>query len=147
MRMKVGPVRSECVPLLMCFLVTLPACQSGKPRKPTYPAEGKVLFEGRPTPRATVWLHPVDKADPKAPRPFGVVQKDGTFQLSTYERNDGAPAGQYRASVFWRKLEAHGDSEGDSLLPGRYQNPETAELPIIDIKEGPNVIPPLQLQR
>jgi hypothetical protein len=125
--------------------LTCAACGGGKEKAELYPAEGKVFVEGKPAHRAIVWLHPVEPSE--APRPHGTVDKDGTFRLSTYDANDGAPAGSYRVTVFWHAPGQFGDDDGDSLLPARYMNPTTSDLPVLVISEGDNLLPPLQLTR
>lgn len=57
---------------------------------PTYPVSGKVLFtDGSPVKVGTVELksreHPIQAR--------GKIDTDGTFQLTTYNENDGAVAG------------------------------------------------------
>ena len=116
-------------------------------RLPLYPVEGKVYFATRPAANAHVWLHPVEKGDLICPRPHGLVQQDGSFKLSTYDKEDGAPAGAYRATITWSKAsKLKGDHEGESLLPPHYQDPLNSGLPILVIKQQPTVLPPLLLE-
>jgi hypothetical protein len=124
------------------------ACSAcGNNGKALYPAEGKVLCNGKPATRAIIWLHPVEKTEPGMPRPHGTVDKDGSFRLSTHENNDGAPAGKYRVAVFWKAQGKLGDEDGASLIPPRYMNPNTSGLHTVEIKEGPNQIPPITLNK
>jgi hypothetical protein len=121
------------------------ACSGSKEKAELYPADGKVLVDGKPAHRAIVWLHPVEPSE--APRPHGTVDRDGTFRLSTYNANDGAPAGSYRVTVFWHAPGKFGDEDGESLLPARYMNPATSGLPVLVISEGSNELPPLKLTK
>ena len=75
---------------LLAGVLLLGAACSG--RKTVYPVTGKVLFEGRPAAGAVVQFHPQDKADSNAVAPLGQVGADGTFRLTTYAHEDGAPA-------------------------------------------------------
>jgi hypothetical protein len=112
-----------------------------------------VLFEDKPAVGAIVWLHPLETIDEKDPtvraeiqRPRGIVEDDGSFQMSTYGTKDGAPIGRYLVTVFWTK-NAGGDDGGEDLLPPRYQDPKTSGLPVIEIKSEPNELPPFRLTR
>jgi hypothetical protein len=126
------------VPSLLAAALSLASSACGNNGKELQPVEGKIICDGKPATRAIVWLHPVDKVEPSTPRPHGTVDKDGFFKLSTYEGNDGAPAGKYRLAVFWKAPGNHGDKDGESLLPAHYMNPNTSGLPTVEIKEGSN---------
>jgi hypothetical protein len=69
------------------------SCGDGEDRKPVYPVQGQLVVDGKPARGAYVLFHPVNDADPQATRPHGQVSQDGTFLLSTYRVNDGAPSG------------------------------------------------------
>jgi hypothetical protein len=127
------------------FLLSSTGCGDGK--KPLYPTEGQVFFEKKPAHGAVVWLHPVDAGDSKSPRPHARVDKDGNFRLGTFDVGDGAPPGKYRVVIVWNDGVKSGDEPGKSLLPARYQNPEKSGLPIVEIKEGSNQLPPIYLSQ
>src|SRR5262249_26962857 len=57
---------------------------------------GQAFFRDQPIPKAAVVLDPVWTKEPSFPRPKGVVGDDGSFALSTYGQEDGAPEGEYR---------------------------------------------------
>jgi hypothetical protein len=96
-----------------------------------YPAGGSVFFNGKAAAGAIVRVHGVEAAMPR-----GVVQKDGTFALTTYEAGDGAPAGRYRVSVYWRRQGQEDGDEGPFLIPERYSRPESSGLEI-EVKAAP----------
>ncbi len=128
----------------------LAGCGTGQ--KAVFPATGKVMFQGKPAPKAVVWLHPeTSDGGPGEVRPRGEVADDGSFSLSTYKTDDGAPAGRYRVVVFWYKNwlrpAGNGDELGENLLPARYQDPANSGLPIVEIVEGTNAIPTIELKR
>ena len=68
----------------------------------------------------------------------GANNPGGAFALSTYEANDGAPAGSYAVTVEWRepRYDAAG-RPGRNQLPGRYADPRTSGL-AVEIKRGTN---------
>jgi len=133
--------------IVFALVIGMAACERPTP---LYPAKGRVLFEGKPIPKAVVWLQP-DTDEPTKHRPRGDVDADGYFELSSEKPGDGAPAGRYRATVFWyqnwTKPAERGDDLGANLLPPRYQNAQKAGLPIVEIKAEPNVIPTFELKR
>jgi hypothetical protein len=113
--------------VLAAVALTLPSC--GSSRKPVYPVTGHLYLKHKPVAGATVIFHPV-KADPtEVAKPAGRVEDDGTFKLTTYDKGDGAPEGDYVVTVEWRApkrtpLEQH---PGDRLR-GRYSDPKTSTL-------------------
>jgi tetratricopeptide (TPR) repeat protein len=119
-------------------------------RVPVFPVQGKIEYEGKPIPNATIFLHPVGEQAAGIPRPRGIVKEDGSFVLGTYDRDDGIPAGAYKVSVQWFKKAELKDQESGrlqrNLLPTRYAAAETSGL-ALQIKEGENQIPVLKLKR
>lgn len=122
----------------------LPACQPGTGRKPTFPVTGKVLLNGKPAEHATVVLHPTS-AGPDEPRPHGTVGPDGSFKLTTYEPDDGAPAGDFRVTVeLW--LAGRPEEGPTSRLPAKYAKPDTSGL-TVTVNAGPTELKPIELKK
>ena len=68
----------------------------------TYPASGTITINGDAPEGAVVELHSVgEQPDVRNSRPWGIVQADGTYTLSTYEAGDGAPPGEYAVTLRW----------------------------------------------
>jgi hypothetical protein len=114
---------------------------------PVYPVQGKLTMNGEPLAGATLVFYRTDKppeGSAKTP-PRARTNEDGTFSVSTYSGNDGAPAGRYRVTASWK-----GGDEGvvtqeqrDSMpekLPRTYQNPKITKLRA-EIQEGDNDLP------
>jgi hypothetical protein len=125
--------------LLAVFLVST-SCGSKGTR--VYAVKGKVFYQGKPTPGATVLFIPVG-SNAGAVRPHATVEEDGTFQIGTYLLHDGAQPGRYDVTVVWTRP-AHGDNEGETLIPLRYGDPATSELHV-EVKAQANELPPFQL--
>jgi hypothetical protein len=123
------------------ILLCTASCAGG--RKPVVPVRGKVLFHGQPAAGASIVFHPADKQDPRPAYPGAEVGPDGSFQLTTYRPNDGAPVGKYVVTVIWLKVD-QGKVRQYSPLPGRYSNPATSGLEAT-ITQGSNELPPFQL--
>jgi hypothetical protein len=121
------------------------ACSScGPAPKKVFPVEGKLLYDGRPAKGAFVFFHPVGANDfTRGDQPRGVVGDDGTFHITTYNRNDGAPPGKYTVTVHWEPKGIGGDDEGDSPFH-RYLTPDTSPLHA-EVKEAPTVLEPFTL--
>ena len=118
-------------------------CGNNEPdRAKVYPARGSVSFKGKPAAGAIVRVHDVSGALVSR----GVVQKDGTFALTTNEAGDGIPAGRYRVSVYWRRQTSDDEPDGPSLLPDRYSRPESSGLEIEVRAEPENKLSPFILK-
>jgi hypothetical protein len=120
------------------------AC-GGSSRKPTFPVTGKLLWDGKPIPNASVVFHPVKEDTPEPLRPRGKTKEDGSFTLTTYDTDDGAPAGEYRLSVeLW--LGGRPDEGPSNRLPPQLGNPETSRL-TATVAASPNDLKPIDLRR
>jgi hypothetical protein len=108
-----------------------------------------VVYQGKPAENALVVFHPADAATTLVARPSGRVGADGSFQLSTYLTNDGAPAGEYVVVIIWpvgRKPGTAVDAgEGPDRLENRYSNPQTSRWRI-RLREGKNELEPFELE-
>ncbi|MEN6408071.1 MAG: hypothetical protein ABFC77_16575 [Thermoguttaceae bacterium] len=95
-------------------------------RSPIAPATGKVLFNGKPLQFGLVMFVP-DHGRPAE----GEIQSDGTFQLTTYQKNDGAVIGHHRVAITCEKSSKSGEVEespGPSLIPPKYSEYKTSGL-------------------
>lgn len=75
------------------------------------------MFQGEPLPEGEVHLIP---EDPQANPASGMIKEDGTFQLSTYERHDGATVGMHMVTI---NIPAHLDGsvpDPPIQLPKQY---------------------------
>ena len=117
-------VRTLVIAPLALTALLMASCSKDSSRKPTFPVTGKVVLPGgKPVEHATVVLHPVDEAGPEAVKPRGKVGPDGTFTITTYEGQDGAPAGQYRVTVELWLTSGKCDEGPTSRLPQNYSGP------------------------
>lgn len=101
-------------------------CGKSKARdlKPVVTVKGRVLFRGQPATRAIVVFHPISDPNPRALRSNGTVGPDGSFSLTTFVKDDGAPKGEYAVTVYWPDA---------SKKPGkRMEGPEEEEQDLPD---------------
>lgn len=87
-------------PFVLLAIVLLAGC-GGKPG--LHPVSGKVTFKGGKLPPAEIAIirfEPVTgtTAEGETKGASGDIQPDGTYQLTTLDRNDGAYAGDYKVS-------------------------------------------------
>jgi hypothetical protein len=122
----------------------MPSC--GKSRKPVYPVHGTILDnEGKPAVGAIIIFHSTDTSDASSTNPAAVVAEDGSFAITTYETGDGAPEGEYVATIEWRKRQGFGGPEGPDLLGGQLSDKATSQLRFKVEKQPDNVLEPIKL--
>ena len=133
--------------MALSFLILSPSgCSKVSDHLPVYSVRGKVLLGDKPAAGALVLFHAKTDANAAVPRPHGRVAQDGTFSLSTYEAEDGAPAGDYVVTIDWRKdLPAHVPG-APKLLPTRYSAPHQSPLRAT-VEPADNQLQPFQLSR
>ncbi|NCA10574.1 hypothetical protein EBR56_01990 [bacterium] len=118
---------------------------SGGPSCVVHPAAGIARAGHVPLVGAQIRLHPRGMTLPDDATPSATVQDDGTFAFTTFEKGDGAPAGDYVATVQWFRLGPDGGAGGNEL-PKRYASPTTSPL-TVTIREGTNDLPPFTFHR
>ena len=96
----------------------------------TAPVKGKVTSQGKPVTTGQIFFHPIEDKNKPANRPgkaaFANLEKDGSFQLSTYGINDGAVVGRHRVSY------EGPDGESEEGSPAPYLVPEDkAEVEVV----------------
>jgi hypothetical protein len=133
--------------LLCCsvMLVSLCSCNSNEyGDHPPYPASGKVLINGQPVKGLRVTLFPQSFSSERTIMPLGFTREDGSFDLSTYGPNDGAPAGDYRVTVYWPAFHRPRQKAPD-LLADRYSKPESSPL-MTHVDKGNNVLKTIEIE-
>src|ERR1700722_11735975 len=93
-----NPRRTGWLPAVSLIGVAgLIGCGSQPPRLSTYPVHGQVTCAGKPAVGVHVFLRRADGASvPEMPmNPRARTGPDGQFTMTTYDKNDGAPAGDY----------------------------------------------------
>ena len=133
--------------LLVAGLALMPlACRGDKARLPTFAVTGKVTIDGKPAEHATVVFHPAGASVPDAVKPRGKVGADGSFTLTTYDGNDGAPAGSYRVTVQLWLAGARSDDPPSNRLSPKLASPETSPL-TATVLAAPTTLEPFALKR
>jgi hypothetical protein len=140
---------------LVAALLALAGCGGSGSPKTCYPVSGELFVAGQPAGGAVIFFQPQDGSRPEewtAGFPRAVVQSDGKFQVSTYETDDGAPAGDYVLLVQWRpagsedsESEAAPEGQTTDRLGGKYMNPATSQLRAT-VGQAPTPLPRMDLQ-
>lgn len=138
--------RSVFLLILAALSLAQASCGGGDKRKPTFPVAGKVTLDGRPAEHATVILHPVGDSDPDAVKPRGKVAADGSFKLTTYETDDGAPAGEYRVTVELWLASSRADEPPSNRLSPKYGKVESSGLKAT-VNAAPTELAPIALKK
>jgi hypothetical protein len=117
-----------------------------KPWEKVYPAKGVLNYKGKPLGGAMITLIPQNSEFPDSVRPSATTKDDGTFELGTYSRSDGAPAGAYKALVLHFPVVGPKDnpSPGRNDLPAKYARPESTDL-TVEVSESSTELKPLEL--
>jgi hypothetical protein len=122
--------------------------QSG--RKAVYPVQGQVRAAGdQPAEGALVIFHPLGEAAGDSTKPLAYVKSDGSFHLTTYTQDDGAPEGEYAITIEWHSPNANpfaGKKETPDLLDGRYKDPAASKIHFTVEKKPANEVPTISVQ-
>jgi hypothetical protein len=122
--------------LLVVIAIAAACCGGcGRSTLEVAPVKGKVLLDKRPLTKGGVVTLPLAGRGA-----HGVIQPDGTFELSTYGNGDGASLGPHKVAVAAYEGEAMGPEadRGKLLVPKHYTNPESSGLTIEVTEDGPN---------
>jgi len=125
-------------------------CSDSKHR-PVYAVEGIVRYRGNPVEGARVMLYPEEQSKDRY-LPNGITGSDGKFKLTTYQTDDGAPAGRYKVSIAWTPPKAPPSTSDPAKatggvpskapeadrLHGKYGDPKTSGLTAEIKADGPN---------
>jgi hypothetical protein len=127
--------------VLVVLTMGLAGCGSGHAK--THRAGGKVIFrDGSPMPGGKIEFSPIGEVKSESgklpPNPAAVIDKDGTFRLTTYKPFDGALPGRYRVIVQELRYEAKfGQPPSKPTIDPKYTDYDTSGLQA-EIKEGAN---------
>jgi hypothetical protein len=137
----------------VCGAALLLSSCSKEKRLTVYPAHGQVFDKNhKPAAGAMVVLTLVGESDPDDKhKPSAKVGEDGSFALTTYLEGDGAPEGEYVATIIWPSEGKGGggfgpQKQGPDQLQGRYAKAKDSKLHFKIEKQPDNVLQPIQLE-
>jgi hypothetical protein len=130
--------------VVIACLIAFAGCGS-EARVPVFPVSGKVAFQGKPPAGAIVVLNPVGATTNDQVVPTGTVGNDGSFTLTAYEPGDGAPHGDYVATIQWYKVTKEAGGPGPNVIPKTYSNPKSSPVKV-SVGDGPLEIPAINIK-
>jgi hypothetical protein len=126
-----------------------------KGQLPVFPVSGQLTMGGQPMADAQLVFYPVEEL-PKGTspiRPRATTDEDGTFRVSTYASEDGAPAGNYHVTVSWKgppigpsgEVGVVGDEDNrPEKVPAAFRNPKFSRIKV-EVAAGENELTPWDL--
>lgn len=90
---------------------------SSAPQIATVPVQGRITYQGKPLSKGSITFQPDDDGQPA----HGEIQPDGTFELTTVAKGDGAVPGKHIVSVI--------GTEG-KLVPRKFHDNKTSPVQI-----------------
>lgn len=125
---------------LLCVLCLSACKEESSNRKATYPLTGQVYVDGVAPDSAIAvkCLHVkgIVKSNPTVSSAF--TEEDGKFAISTYEKGDGIPPGDYILTFYWGKRNVISTSYGGpDKLKGRYKDPKKSEFKVTVVEGEP----------
>ncbi|MGE3314845.1 MAG: hypothetical protein AB7O26_06970 [Planctomycetaceae bacterium] len=139
-------LRAACSCCLMSAAFIVSGCGKSHPVG-CYSVEGQVLMDDKPLYEARVVFHPLTPLPENIAKPIAVSDEQGKFSLTTFEKDDGAPPGEYAITVEYRELRLVGEEEirdGRDLLDPMFSDPKRTSLKY-EVIEGKNDVPPLKV--
>lgn len=120
----------------LVVLLAVGCAQSDNPK--TYPVTGKVTYRGKPVVSGMVMLTPVESGHAAT----GNLEKDGSFKLTTFKKDDGAVPGKYQVAVQAFPAEGAGLPGAEFAgkappVPMKYMSPASSGL-TAEIKPSDN---------
>ena len=136
----------QCAVMASLVLSVVGCSRSEKNHIAVHPVQGAIQFRGQPMDGALVSLHPKSAVD-GVPTPRATVAKDGTFTVTTFDGNDGAPEGDYVVTVQWYRPVRVGNDlvGGPNVVPAKYASAQTSDV-LIRIAAGENQLKPIQIR-
>ena len=141
--------RSALVALAFGSPALLAGCgESPEVKVAVIPVTGTVTVGGEKAVGARVTLHPQGHPLPEGRSAVGLVQNDGTFNVSLYDEPKGIPAGEYVATVDWFKpVTIDGQSGGGpNVVPKEYGKPDTSPIKV-SVKDSPVAMSTIEIKK
>ncbi len=106
---------------------------------------GSLKFDGKAPAGAKLVFHPLKiEGETLGAAPNARVKDDGSFSVSSYKPDDGAPAGEYAVTVEWFKVDDQG-APGPNVIPTLYSSPTTSPIKVTVSAGGPTTLDPIAI--
>lgn len=124
----------------IAWFPTIPGCRPDE-KLSLVPVTGQVFFEGKPAVGAVVTLHHLDPSVARRIQPTGIVEANGSFKIGTYDDEDGAPPGNYKATFEWS-----GSTNEAEALPETFSSPRLSNFNV-KVSASPTKLPPFEFHK
>ena len=134
-----SPRCSRCLPAFAVLaLYAAAGCSDPGDIGKTVNVKGKVLLGGEPLPGGQVQFHP-DAGNASKLVPFGQIESDGTYTLSTGSATKtakGAPLGKYKVTVNTKVPPTGTDPKPLPVIDPIYSDPAKTPLAVEVVESG-----------
>jgi hypothetical protein len=131
----------------IALMASAAGCSDGKLK--IYPVTGQVLYNGQPLKGVEIAFHPVDAKNNTGYPPHGKTDADGKYVLTTYIKDDGAPAGEFKVAIaFAVEAVDEGSDQSKKLsfqVPLKYHKTESSGISVL-VKPESNTLEPFKLE-
>ena len=142
--------RLRLVPVALLALAMFSGC-GGDGKLKVYVVKGQVLYNKEPLKGVDLAFHATNKSSDAGFPPHAKTDENGNFQLTTYLKDDGAPAGEFKVSIAFA-AEVAGEDDGSdqtrkiiAQVPVKYHKKETTPF-TVTIKPEANTLEPFALE-
>lgn len=117
----------------------------------TYPVTGTVLYNGEPLKGVDVAFHASDAKNAVGYPPHATTDAEGKFQMMTYRKDDGCPAGEFKVAFAFAVEVVGGDDGSDQTkkitfqVPVKYHKGETSGI-VVTVKPETQTLEPFKLE-
>ncbi len=136
--------------LSLATVPLLAGCGRSEKRIKVVPVSGKVSFYGQPPVGALIVLHPTSALEAADVAPSGTIKEDGSYQISVYGAADGAPPGEYVATIEWFRIvtgaNGEGGGRGPNVLPPKYAQKDLSPIKVT-VNASATEVPPITITR
>lgn len=138
-----GASRRRAMGSAAALLLLLTGC--GESWVEVAPVSGTVKVDGQNPEGARLTFNPVNPTSEDVVIPTAGVKADGSFTVTSYQSDDGAPPGEYVITIRWNKYDKEIGGAGPNVLPEIYADPKTSPIKVTVNAGGPTTLEPITL--
>lgn len=126
----------HCLWLLLLAIAVVTGCGPSRPE--TAEVSGRVTFQGKPVPEGRILFWP-----PSGRPAMAEIKSDGTYELTTFDAEDGAVIGTHRVTIKATRTVFRNNDPSKAvvewLVPQNYENIDKSPL-TAEVSPGKNTI-------
>jgi hypothetical protein len=137
------PTRLRAIGGAATLILLLTGC--GETWVEVAPVTGSIKIDGQSPEGARLTLNPVNPTGEDIVIPTAGVKADGSFTVTSYQSDDGAPPGEYVITIRWNKYDEKLGGAGPNVLPELYADPKTSPIKVTVNAGAPTTLEPITL--